>query len=79
MRTEKEIIRQIEGLEKEKERIPEVNYFGENNHEPIEIKIAIINGEAEYKDYEDEEYNIEVAAYDATEWLDDETYPDLFK
>ena len=81
MRTQEEIDRQIDGLEKMKSELPEFNYFGENNHEPIDVQLAILREDAEYEDYEHDEYNIESAAMKAKDWLEDENgiEEDLFE
>jgi hypothetical protein len=78
MRTQEEIDRQIEGLEKMKESLPERNYFGENNWLPIDAQIDILNG-ADYEDYADEEYSIESAADKARDWMDKNDDEDLFE
>lgn len=78
MRTKEEITRQIEGLEKMKESLPETNFFGENNWLPIDAQLDILKG-GSYEDYEDEEYHIESAALKAQDWLDDENEEDLFE
>ncbi len=78
MRTQEEIERQIEGLEKMKESLPETNFFGENNWLPIDAQIAILKG-GDYEDYADEEYYIESSALEAKYWLDDDNEDDLFE
>ena len=78
MRTQEEITRQIAGLEKMRESLPETNFFGENNWLPIDAQIDILKG-GSYDDYEDEEYSIESAALKAQDWLDDENEEDLFE
>lgn len=81
VRTQEEIDRQVEGLRKEKESIPELNTFNENNWEVIDAQIAIIMGDAEVEDYvsdsESETY-VEVAVQDAQYWLDGDYGDDLF-
>lgn len=77
MRTQEEIDRQIEGLDKMKESLPELNFFGENNWEPIDAQLDILGGE-DYEKYEDEEYHIESAALKAQDWLEGED-EDLFE
>lgn len=81
MKNQEQIDRQIKGLEKMKAKLPEVNFFGENNHEPIDAQIAILQGESDYEDFENEEYQIESKAYEAREWMDsdEDDDEDLFE
>lgn len=79
MRTQEEIKRQIEGLEAMKASLPEFNFFGENNHEPIDAVISVLNGWETYEDYEDAEYSIESAVYEAESWLNGDSDEDLFE
>lgn len=78
MKTQEEIDRQILGLRKMRETLPEYNFFGENNHLPIDAQLDILEG-GEYEDYEDEEYNIASAALEASDWLEDDNAEDLFE
>lgn len=78
MRTQEEINRQIEGLKKMKENLPETNFFGDNNWEVIDAQIDILQG-GDYEDYQEADYAIEAAAYDATGWLEGDIDEDLFE
>lgn len=78
MRTNQEIAQQIEGLEKMKASLPETNFFGDNNWEPIDAMIAVLNGES-YLLFDDEEPAIESAAYEANEWLKGKTDDNLYE
>jgi len=44
MRTEEEIQRQINGLENMKKVLPEVDFFGNNNHDQINAQIEVLQG-----------------------------------
>ena len=79
MRTEEEKQRQIEGLKKEKESLPEHNFFGDNNWKAIDAMISILTGENSYEDYEDDEPNVEQEAYRCKNWLDGDENDDLFE
>ncbi|MCA9749499.1 MAG: hypothetical protein KC414_10365 [Romboutsia sp.] len=85
VRTQSEIDRQIEGLEKMRENLPEFNYFGDNNWEGIDTQLSIIRGESILEDYEnmdedaDEEDNIYQAAFEADGWLYGQVNEDLFE
>lgn len=75
-RTTEEVEEMIFKLKDLRDSLPETNVFGENNWKPIDAQIDILEG-GFYEDYEDEEYSIESAAYEAKEWLEDDAYPDL--
>lgn len=78
MRTQEEIERQIEGLKKQKESLPEYNFFGDNNWEMIDAQIEILNG-ADIDEYCDREDYVESGATNAYDWLTDENEDDLFE
>lgn len=77
MRKQEEIDRQIQGLEKMKDSLPETNFFGENNWEPIDAQLDILRG-GRYDDYRNDKDSVESAAYRAQNWLDDDNEEDLF-
>lgn len=79
MRTEQEKQKQIEGLKKQKETLPEFSSFGDNNWQPIDAMISMLMGLTSYKDYEDDEPNVESEAYRCQNWLDGDTNEDLFE
>lgn len=78
MRTQPEIAMQIEGLENQKIKLPEINFFGDSNWEPIDTMLDVLRGYS-YSDYEDEKPEIETAAYDADQWLQGNNDEDLFE
>ena len=77
MRTEEEKQRQIEGLKRERETLPEISFFGDNNWEPIDAMVSMLMGLTSYQDYEDVS-NVESEAYRCQSWLDGNTDEDLF-
>ena len=79
MRTQEEINKQVLGLSKMKEELPCFNFFGENNHEPIDASISILQGRSTYEDYADDEYGIESMAYQTRDWLEGDFEEDLFE
>jgi len=78
MRTLEEKQRQIEGLQKERESLPEYSYFGDNNWEAIDAVILMLKGRMTYSNYENDEYHIESAAHSCEEWLNGDSNEDLF-
>jgi hypothetical protein len=87
-RTEEEIKRQIDGLKKMKETLPEHSIFGNNNWEAIDAQLDILEGKKEKEDfyinetsdeYEDGCNDIYFEAEKAESWLDGETNEDLFE
>jgi hypothetical protein len=86
MRTEKEIKRQIEGLEKMKTWLPYYSFFGAPNHELINTQISILDGSSVLSDIDegdfeqmDEQNHIYRGAEDAEMWLDGDRDEDLFE
>ena len=86
MRTQEEIKRQIEGLEKMKTWLPEYSGFGEPNHLIIDAQISILYGSQELSDIEegdweemDEDNKIYRGAEEAEIWLDGDGDEDLFE
>ena len=63
----------------QKETLPEFSFFGDNNWKPIDAMISMLMGITSYKDYEDDEPNVESEAYRCKDWLDDNTEEDLFE
>lgn len=78
MKSVEEIQKQIEGLKKMKNTLPEYNFFGDNNWVSIDVQLDILEGVKDYDDYENDEPDIERAAYDADEWLNGDRTEDLF-
>jgi hypothetical protein len=87
-RTQAEIDRQIEGLTKMKDHLPEYSMFGDANWEKIDAQIAVLKGEAEPndyyinedgEDYEDGDNDVWSEAERASQWLDGEENDDLFE
>ena len=86
MRTKEEIERQIEGLTKMKEWLPEYNMFGSPNHKRIDAQISILDESEKLDDIDegdwdqpDETNDIYRDAEEAKNWLDDKDYDDLFE
>lgn len=77
-RTQKEIDRQVAGLNKQRASLPNFSFFGDDNWKPIEMQIRIIQGKARAENYEDENDRIASMALDAEEWLNGESDDDLF-
>jgi hypothetical protein len=86
-RTQDEINRQIEGLKKMKNWLPERSKFGTPNWERIDAQISVLSGNEDMDDFEenaelleegepDEIYN---AAQEASDWLDGDNNDDLFE
>lgn len=68
-KTVEEITRQINGLEELKKRIPQFDWLGVDNHAIINAQVAILKKEKDYPAFRDAEYDIELAAYSAFQWL----------
>lgn len=80
MRTPEEVLRQIEGLKKLKESLPQFSFFGDNNWEPIDAQLNILESRNTYEDYDAvEDGEIESAAYQAEQWLLCKSDEDLFE
>lgn len=79
-KTKEQINKMIANLERLRKKLPQHNFFGDDNWEPIDAQLSILRGEKDYDDYEDEEYDIESAASNIKEWmegnLDDEEIVD---
>ena len=75
-RTEKEISKMIDKLEKQRETIPQFSYFGDDNWHAIDIQIDVLNGEITDEDQiYDQQDEGEITSYvvssgiDALLWL----------
>lgn len=86
-RSQSEIDAQIEGLKKDKKKLPEFSAFGDKNWEKIDAQIDILEGKGNsdslYIDetadeYEEGDNDIYFAAKDAENWLDGSRDEDLF-
>lgn len=86
-RTEEEIKRQIEGLEKMKTTLPHFSKFGDDNWKKIDAQVAVLKGEKKPDDYyqdetaeefEDGDNDIWQAAEEAEQWLNGHNNEDLF-
>lgn len=85
MRTQEEIQRQIDGLLKQKERLPEYSAFGDPNHLIFDAQISILDGSKELSDIDegdwdemDEDNKIYRGAEEADNWLNEFDDDDLF-
>lgn len=84
MRTQQEIERQIKGLEKEKQTLPEFSFFGYPNHLAIDYQIMTLKGEITLEQYNevgcDDEYYDRIAGFiaDVEDWLNRYSDDDLF-
>lgn len=86
-RDAEEIKLQIEGLKKERERLPHFSMFGDDNHKLIDAQISVLEGKSHpddyYEDesaeeYEDGDNSIYFDANDAADWLIFDKTDDLF-
>jgi hypothetical protein len=86
-RTQDEINRQIEGLKKDRKKLPQFSMFGDKNWEKIDAQISVLEGNGNpdfyYEDETAEEFeegdnNIYHAAEEADEWLCGNRNEDLF-
>jgi hypothetical protein len=86
-RTKEEIQRQIDGLKKDKEKLPEYSMFGDNNWERIGNQISVLEGKLDpdslyvdegNEDYEDGDNDLYFSAQEANDWLCGSTDEDLF-
>jgi hypothetical protein len=88
-RTQEEIRRQVDGLKKEKERLPEYSMFGDNNHAATDAAIEVLEERrlaSDYEEYdesihsfpEDDIEHVRQMALRAEDWLDGYTNDDLF-
>lgn len=86
-RTQEEIERQIQGLLKMKETLPQKSFFGDDNWAKIDAQIAVLKGEAtpddyyideKSEDYEDGDNDVWSEAERAESWLNGER-GDLFE
>jgi len=71
-RTQKEIDRQIDGLLKMKETLPEHSFFGDKNWEKIHAQVAVLQGKAKANDYYQDEHAEEYEDGDNDVWSDAE-------
>ena len=78
VRTEKEIQKAIEDLKIMRKNMPHYSMFGDNNWASLDAQIAILEGNKHYSDYEDYEPNVNSAAYDAENWLNDKNADPLY-
>lgn len=85
-RTQDEILRQIEALRRCRQRIPEVSFFGGNNHEKIDAQISVLEEKSSADDYyvderseeyEDGDNDTYFEAEKAEMWLNGQTDEDL--
>lgn len=85
MRTQEQIQKQIEGLEKAKQTLPAHSHFGDPNHEIIDAQISILDGSCTLEDIDEgdwDEYDTQNKVYrgaeDADNWLQENDDEDLF-
>jgi hypothetical protein len=76
-RTQAEIDRQIDGLLKMKDTLPEFSFFGDNNWQLIDIQIEVLKGDLDADEVTDE--NLYMGAMDAEQWLSFDREEDLFE
>lgn len=85
-RSKEEIQKQIDGLKRDKEKLPEYSKFGDPNWQMIDAQLSILEGREDIDDFEEDEdllndglpdeiYN---AAQAASDWLDGLTDDNLF-
>lgn len=82
-RTEKEIKRQVEGLKKYKEKLPEISKYGVNEWDKIDAQIAVLEDKKFVSEFwneklEDRDNHVLSAAQDAEDWLFGNILHDLF-
>lgn len=86
-RTSDEIIRQINGLKKDKEIIPRKSMFGDDNWAKIDAQISVLEGKSKPDDfyidesaeeYQDGDNDTFFAASKAEDWLKGHETEDLF-
>lgn len=87
-RTQDEINIQIEGLKKDKERLPQFSFFGDNNWDSIDAQLDILEGHKIASDFDDDEIieedeiaensAIREAAERAEDWLEGRIDDNLF-
>jgi hypothetical protein len=86
-RTQDEINLQIEGLKKDKEKVPEQSMFGDKNWEKIDAMISVLEGKKKTNDYYEDESAEEFEEGDndiffdaerAEQWLQGHEKADLF-
>jgi hypothetical protein len=76
-RTQEEINRQIEGLLKMKETLPEYSFFNDNNWKQIDTQVEVLKGDLDADEVEDDDFYS--SALDAEDWLNGERDEDLFE
>lgn len=86
-RTQEEINRQIEGLKKEKETLPEYSRFGDNNWAKIDAQLDILEGiknlhqfifDENDEDFQEGDNELYDEAEKAENWLNGYEDEDLF-
>lgn len=88
-RTQEEILRQIEGLEKNRSYLPEFSMFGDANWQQFDAQIAVLKGEkkpddfwsdetSEEYEHQDGDNDVWAAAEEAEQWMLGLNKDDLF-
>jgi hypothetical protein len=86
-RTPEEIARQIDGLKKMKETLPEFSMFGDSNWEKIDAQLDVLEGKKEAdefyidetaEEFEEGDNELYFAAQEADDWLNSQHNEDLF-
>lgn len=81
-KTRDEIIFEVLKLQKQKNEVPQKDFFGDDNWRAIDIKIAVLKGEKSLSDFDDDingsdqdllDYD---AAQDADLWLNGDFWQD---
>ena len=74
MRTPGQIQAEIEALQEVKPKVREFTYFGDSNHEAIELQIAVLKGEVSedglYDEYGGDNTHLLDAGREAIDWLE---------
>lgn len=87
-RTKEQIDRQIEGLKKMKDWLPEFDMFGNGNWEKIDAQLDVLEDKKEPDDfyvdesaeeYQDGDNDVYFEATRAADWLDGSEKDDLFE
>lgn len=82
MRTKDEIQKQVDGLESQKDWLPEWSKFGNHNWAMIDAQVAILEGDAKEEDYADEcedDDEMKMALIDVEQWMSGDSDDDLFE
>lgn len=88
IQTQEAINRQIEGLLKMKQTLPEKSFFGDRNWEKIDTQVDVLKGNVKsgslyhdesVEDFEESDNEMYFAALEAEDWLNGDSEDDLFE